>query len=368
MEVRKRERTIKEEQGRLVGEHGERSKAGATSEEKEEQDQTCEVDSNFRRKAGLRPSLIFSGYAYSGDISYRTETHRESDMGSLRGGKRWSSSRRKYDEDDKLNPGAVVPRRRLKQFAINFPQAEGNGAGRGTERDVAEPGHRKDLEQGFWKESIREFVYSCRRRIERNNFVVFLGHRFSPQYSLFSLSDIVNGGKPAASRTRTIGLCATFTIYYKTVPLCSRYVHSHAHFNPPFSGSSGTPEVCTFQETTAWALPRFDTFCKLQRMPATNDIASRGKSRTAISEKTEKRISCLGRYSSWMHVECYVHSALRKAACMRSGPDMNATPIVHDASRRPARCMHASAACNARILPREVSRGMRQTIYEGRVI
>lgn len=50
MEVGKRERTIKGEQGRLVGERGERSKAGAASREKERQDQTCEVDSNFRRK------------------------------------------------------------------------------------------------------------------------------------------------------------------------------------------------------------------------------------------------------------------------------------------------------------------------------
>lgn len=30
----------------------------------------------------------------------------------------------------------VVPRRRLKQFAINFPRAEGNGARRGTESTV----------------------------------------------------------------------------------------------------------------------------------------------------------------------------------------------------------------------------------------
>lgn len=50
MEVGKRERTIKEEQGRLVGERGERSKVDAMSGEKEGQDQTCEVDSNFRRK------------------------------------------------------------------------------------------------------------------------------------------------------------------------------------------------------------------------------------------------------------------------------------------------------------------------------
>lgn len=50
MEVRKRERTIKGEQGRLVGERGERSKADVASGEKEGQDQTCEVDSNFRRK------------------------------------------------------------------------------------------------------------------------------------------------------------------------------------------------------------------------------------------------------------------------------------------------------------------------------
>lgn len=50
MEVGKRERTIKGEQGRLVGERGERSKAGTASGEKERQDQTCEVDSNFRRK------------------------------------------------------------------------------------------------------------------------------------------------------------------------------------------------------------------------------------------------------------------------------------------------------------------------------
>lgn len=49
----------------------------------------------------------------------------------------------------------VVPRRRLKQFAINFPRAEGNGAGQGTERGVVEPGYRKNSEQGFWKESIR---------------------------------------------------------------------------------------------------------------------------------------------------------------------------------------------------------------------
>lgn len=49
----------------------------------------------------------------------------------------------------------VVPRRRLKQFAINFPRAEGNRAGQGTEHGVAKPGHRKDSEQGFWKESIR---------------------------------------------------------------------------------------------------------------------------------------------------------------------------------------------------------------------
>lgn len=49
----------------------------------------------------------------------------------------------------------VVPRRRLKQFAINFPRAEGNGAGQGTERGMVEPGYRKNSEQGFWKESIR---------------------------------------------------------------------------------------------------------------------------------------------------------------------------------------------------------------------
>jgi len=48
----------------------------------------------------------------------------------------------------------VVPRRRLKQFAINFPRTEGNGAGN-AESGVAEPGHRKDSEQGFCKESIR---------------------------------------------------------------------------------------------------------------------------------------------------------------------------------------------------------------------
>lgn len=47
MEVRGRERTIKGEQGRLVRE---RSKANAASGEKEGQDQTYEVDSNFRRK------------------------------------------------------------------------------------------------------------------------------------------------------------------------------------------------------------------------------------------------------------------------------------------------------------------------------
>ena len=50
----------------------------------------------------------------------------------------------------------VVPRRRLKQFAINFPRVEGNGAGQGTKRGVVkQEGYRKDLEQGFWKESIR---------------------------------------------------------------------------------------------------------------------------------------------------------------------------------------------------------------------
>lgn len=58
MEVRKRERTIKEERGRLVGERGERSKAGAMAGEKEGQDQTCEVDSNFR---GKRDYACFSG-------------------------------------------------------------------------------------------------------------------------------------------------------------------------------------------------------------------------------------------------------------------------------------------------------------------
>ncbi|KYQ48843.1 hypothetical protein ALC60_11895 [Trachymyrmex zeteki] len=37
---------------------------------------------------------------------------RESDMGSLRGRKRRSSSRRKYDEDDKLNP---IPKFRYRR-------------------------------------------------------------------------------------------------------------------------------------------------------------------------------------------------------------------------------------------------------------
>lgn len=50
MEVRRRERTIKGEQGRLVREW---SKANAASREKEGQDQTHEVDSNFRSKIML---------------------------------------------------------------------------------------------------------------------------------------------------------------------------------------------------------------------------------------------------------------------------------------------------------------------------
>ncbi|KYN37977.1 hypothetical protein ALC56_07601 [Trachymyrmex septentrionalis] len=161
-----------------------------------------------------------------------------------------SSSRRKYDEDDKLNPGAVVPRRRLKQFAINFPRAEGNGAGQGTERGVAEQeGYRKDLEQGFWKESIRVPMFDAKHgdrrgifaRIVRECRERILAAIVFPENSLFSFSDTVNGGKPAASRIRTIGLCATLTIYYKTVPLCSRYVHCALTriSTPPFSSSSG---------------------------------------------------------------------------------------------------------------------------------
>lgn len=54
MEVRRRERTIKGEQGRLVRE---RSKANAASGEKEGQDQTHEVDSNFRKKQDYALSL-----------------------------------------------------------------------------------------------------------------------------------------------------------------------------------------------------------------------------------------------------------------------------------------------------------------------
>ncbi|EGI64987.1 hypothetical protein G5I_06447 [Acromyrmex echinatior] len=200
----------------------------------------------------------------------------------------------------------VVPRRRLKQFAINFPRVEGNGAGQRTERGVAEQEeYRKDLEQGFWKESIRvptfdakhgsmfaRIVRECRERITGNTLAVFLAVIVFPENSLFSFSDTVNGGKPAASRIRAIGLCATLTIYYKTIPLCSRYVHCTLTriSTPPFSGSSGTPEVCTFQETTAWltlgrqhflrptagrSSSSFDTFRKLQRTPATNGIASR---------------------------------------------------------------------------------------------
>ncbi|KYQ48838.1 hypothetical protein ALC60_11890 [Trachymyrmex zeteki] len=93
----------------------------------------------------------------------------------------------------------------------------------------------------------------CRGRVARNSLVVFLAVIVFPEHSLFSFSDTVNG-KPATSRIRAIGLCATLTIYYKTVPLCSRYVHCTLTriSTPPFSGSSGTPEVCTFQETTTW--------------------------------------------------------------------------------------------------------------------
>lgn len=133
------------------------------------------------------------------------------------------------------------------------------------------------------------------------------------------------------------------------LPACAL---SRAHFNP--ARSSRTPEVCTLQETAVrptlarrhfrygqlLVLPHFDTFRKLRRTPAQrNDIASRGKSQTAISEKSEKRISdgC----SSWMHLERYVYSALREMACMRSGRCRMQRPssTMHRADP-PDACMH----------------------------
>lgn len=161
--------------------------------------------------------------------------------------------------------------------------------------------------------------------------------------------------------------------------------HSRAHIStPPFSHSSGTPEVCTFQETAArptlarqhfrysqllvdLPLPLIHSESYKERQRNNDNIVSRDKSQTAISEKSEKRIvSRTDAHRGCISSVTFIPSCERRPAC--GMVDVNATPIVHDASRRPARCMHASVACNARILPREASRGMRRTIYEGGVI
>ncbi|KYN21432.1 hypothetical protein ALC57_06206, partial [Trachymyrmex cornetzi] len=77
----------------------------------------------------------------------------------------------------------VVPRRRLKQFAINFPRAEGNGAGQGTERGVAEQeGYRKDLEQGFWKESIRDNANQSMAGNANENSSASISEQFASRY------------------------------------------------------------------------------------------------------------------------------------------------------------------------------------------
>lgn len=135
----------------------------------------------------------------------------------------------------------------------------------------------------------------------------------------------------------------------------SRYaVLSRAHFNPAvfrfFRCTWGMHfarncRAAHFSETTfplrPTVPPRFDIHSESYRERQCNDIAARGKSQSALSEKSEKRISTVSDgYSSWMHLECYVHSALRETACMRSGRCECAAHRPRCIADPPDACMH----------------------------
>lgn len=161
------------------------------------------------------------------------------------------------------------------------------------------------------------------------------------------------------------------------LPVCT--LHSRAHIStPPFSRSSGTPEVCTLQETAVrptLARRHFRYgqlfYLALIYIPEVtkNAATSRSKSQSAI--KWEKREKNLGSRTEVLIVDA--SRVLRSFRLARDGLHAERPPCECNAHRPrciadpPDACMHPR--CVTLVFYRVKHHGgMRRTIYESGVI